>query len=376
MILGAGRSSIHTQMRTRRGTVLLTGVRSREFVEFSLFAMTSLDPVTMEIGRLQRHLFLTALFLLGVSIALGRFLSNRLLQPITELMKGIRAVEKQHLRHRISVQTRDELGEVSTMFNRMLESLEEISVGREVQQRLFPQGPLRLGEYVVHGRSRTASRLGGDYFEYLSIENRFLFVLLGDVTGHGIPAAIAMAICKGLVVDRAARNAGPADIIQTLNAGLLACLRRKLLLSATILWIDTRDHTSLFFNCGHPYPIHFTPNGKMTMLVGSGLPLGSSRQATQQPTPTSGTMSPGERILCYTDGLVESLPASPGQDQYNMWQSFLQSRPRKTLVETCDDILEHHPVSCLPDDLPDDFSLVLVERDGFPAQTPAEGGKA
>ncbi|NLI79761.1 MAG: SpoIIE family protein phosphatase [Candidatus Riflebacteria bacterium] len=362
--LSDGRATVHTRIRSPRGSFLVTGIQPREIKEFALFGLTSEVPIEQAIGRLHRHLVLTAIFLLTVSLLLGRMLSDRFLLPIGDLTGGIAAVGNQTLRHRIRVRTRDELGEVADLFNRMLENLEEISVGREVQQRLFPHDLLRVGEYVVHGRSRTASRLGGDYYEYQAIGSRCLFVLCGDVTGHGIPAALAMSTCKALVIDRALRQAEPEEFIVTLNQGLRACFRRKLLLSATILWFDVEAHTIRFFNCGHPFPCRQDVQGRVTFVEGSGFPLGSFRQVSLKPTEFG--LLPGERLVCYTDGLVESLPTGLERDQFQIWRRFLAGRPRLPVAEACDDILDHHPVSGEATTLPDDFSVVVIARDPDP----------
>ena len=230
-----------------------------------------------------------------------------------------------------------------------------------VQEQLLPAKELRFSEYKVFGVSMSASALGGDYFDYFVVRERYLLVIIGDATGHGVPAALAMAIGKATVLMGLEKDLSPAELIEAMNKILFKALSRKLMMTAALIWIDTETHEFEYRNCGHPYPYRFTVDGSIDQISASGLFLGT--KATYSPAqPFKGVIQPGEKILCYSDGLIESMPVKNDEDAYVAFNNYLQSRPRLSAKEACSDILKNHPFFKLKQPQPDDFTVLMIER--------------
>lgn len=237
----------------------------------------------------------------------------------------------------------------------------EADNARLVQEQLLPGNELVFKDYRVFGVSRPANELGGDYFDYFVVKDRYLLAIIGDVTGHGMPSALAMAIAKAAVLLGLENDLKPEKLVESINAVLFNALRRKLMMTAAILWIDTETHEFEYRNCGHPYPYIFKENNSVEHLASGGLFLGT--KATYRSTPPHlGNLKPGERILFYTDGLIESIPATREQDGFNLFRDYLLLRPKLPVIEACSDILEHHPHFLSGKDQPDDFTVLMVER--------------
>lgn len=230
-----------------------------------------------------------------------------------------------------------------------------------VQDQLLPAEELRFAEYAAFGISRSASALGGDYFDYFVIKDRYLLVLIGDATGHGVPAALAMAIGKATVLMGIENNLLPAELIEAMNKILFKALRRKLMMTAALLWIDTETHEFEYRNCGHPYPYLYTADGTIGQMSASGLFLGT--KASYSPSqPLRGIMKRGEKILFYSDGLIESLPVENSEDAYAVFNDYLRERPKLPAKEACRDIIDNHPFFKLGQPQPDDFTVLMIER--------------
>ncbi|MBI3037558.1 HAMP domain-containing protein, partial [bacterium] len=173
----------HGIIQYKGSPCLVTGMPGVQMQNFLIFSLKPLRPIKEEIAALKSRLILFGFLSVGFTSFLVMLLAKKFLKPIQELSLGIDAVREKDFRYVIPQQDKDELGDLANHFNRMMESLQEMSFGSQVQNQLFPKEPLCHGEYRVFGLSLPATELGGDYFDYLVFSGNKLFVLTGDVTG-------------------------------------------------------------------------------------------------------------------------------------------------------------------------------------------------
>ncbi|MFZ2959355.1 MAG: SpoIIE family protein phosphatase [Candidatus Ozemobacteraceae bacterium] len=345
-------------------TFLVTGIKPKEITMNYLFSVQVDDPIQSHLSLLKKRLGFFALITGLMSVFLGFVLSQKFLTPIGDLTAGVQAVQKEIWDYRVPLRETDEIGQLAGMFNSMIENLQEVSVAREVQSRLFPADQLQVGEYKVFGRSRPATQLGGDYFDYLTIKDRFLFVLIGDVTGHGVPAALLMAMSKAVILHCANEGYEGKKFFESLNLVIFQAAKKKLLMTGSILWVDTQTHQATLFNGGHPFPFRQKVGEKLEMIAAPGFPFGA--RAKMMVTPVQFEFGPGERILFYTDGLVESIEFEDGRTHFDHLMEYVESRPRLSPDKACDDLLDNHCHILTGKPQPDDFTILIVERQ--PAQ--------
>lgn len=247
--------------------------------------------------------------------------------------------------------------------SRMYEMAREVSLARQIQANFLPQKPLELNGYRVFGKSRPATQLGGDYFDYFVIENRFLVVLIADVMGHGVPAALGMTIVKTSVLQRAAEGFSIESLVNSINNTLLNSQERKLMVTAQFLLIDTARHSCVIHHRGHVFPFRTGLDrlwSQQKCVVAP--PLGVKKNSASPGT--SVDFNKGDRWMLYTDGLYESLDAGfENEMKIQALQDYLDSRPPLSLVEACSDVLDHHPSYLSGKPQPDDFTVVMLERD-------------
>lgn len=352
------------QVNYKGEPALIAGFPGNQLQEFMIFLVKPLGPVKEEISSLSMKLTAFELLSLAFAIFLGTVLARKFLAPIRDLSVGITAARQKQFRHRIPRQDPDELGDLAEHFNWMMESLQEMDMAKQIQRQLFPGSPLETGEYKVFGISRPASDLGGDYFDYLVFGGgKKLLVLLGDVTGHGVPSALGMAMSKALIRVLSSLEFPDQVILENLNRVLFETFREKrepLLMTLSVLFLDTQSNSGTFFSCGHPFPYRRSGSGEIIQMEGIGKPMGTKAVFSARPIPIS--MNPGDRIVLYSDGLVESLIDDWKVDAFQLFQEHIARFLHLPIDQACRGILDGHPFFQKKKPQPDDFTVLILER--------------
>jgi hypothetical protein len=350
------------RIKIGESSFFVQGMPGKHLKGFSLLALFPESEVDKELETFRMWVFLGVLLMMTTSALIGFVLSDTFLHPIRSFSLGISALKRKQTTFRLPPLPRDEFGDLGLAFNNMMESLHEVSMGRMVQERLFPADEVGVGEYRVKGLSRPATDLGGDYFDYVVVDARYLLILVGDVTGHGVPAALIMAMAKSIVSRLSQTERNVETILQALNLVIFENMKKALFMTLGALWVDSVTHDIQLFNCGHVFPYIIDRDGRarLVQMVQRCMPIGM--RPTLPMTPFGMNIGPGERILLYTDGLIESLTDDPAVDAFEMFAGFLSRRPRVPLDAACKDILDHHPFVLTGQPQPDDFTVVLLER--------------
>ena len=142
-------------------------------------------------------------------------------------------------------------------------------------ERLFPQLPdVRFSATYVPATEQT--KIGGDWYDAIQLSEDRVLVAIGDVTGHGIEAVVAMNKARQLLISSALLDATPGSVLQRLNAELIRI--RSPIITAICGVIDTRTREFEFASAGHPPPVIFEPRAGARLLSFGSLPLGVSGQ--------------------------------------------------------------------------------------------------
>lgn len=190
--------------------------------------------------------------------------------------------------------------------------MKDLEVARTVQENLFPQIPLKFGDFQIFGKSCAMTDIGGDYFDYFPLSETEFLGIIGDVSGHGVSAALIMGIAKGFLTDKFNQGMPLGEILGKFNTFLLKEIKRKKMLTLLVFVVNTETSSIRFANAGHNYPFYHQKRGKKTSMLPfeSSMPLGVSKKG--RTSEFVQTLQPGDFILLYTDGLVEA-EASTGE---------------------------------------------------------------
>ena len=274
-----------------------------------LFPLDKIESVINDV-LLRLVIFALLSIILVSGIALG--LSNQFMDPVSEIQKGVVAIAKQNFRHRIPINSEDEFGVLGNAFNTAIESLEELEVAKTVQENLFPQENLNKNKLKVFGRSVTMTRLGGDYFDYFELDDLNVGILMGDVSGHGVPAALVMAAAKASVIMAKTERETPEELLLKIHECIRALNKMKIRRMMTTLYLSVDTQTGMYkiANAGHCYPVIVKKGGNETRFVEfeGSMPLGVVKKAKLETK--EDLFNPGDIMFLYTDGIIEAANAA------------------------------------------------------------------
>ena len=183
----------------------------------------------------------------------------------------------------------------------------ELEVARQLQASMLPlQRPLFPGrsDIEVCGFMEPASKVGGDLFDAFFVDNRTLFVCIGDVSGHGIAAALFMVRVIGLLRILAMETMQPETILQTLNDRL--CIGNDANLFVTLFcgFLDVESGTFVYSNGGHCAPIVCSGREAAVVPLPKGMLVGAA--SGRRYSSMQRNLAIGETLFCYTDGVTEA----------------------------------------------------------------------
>lgn len=187
----------------------------------------------------------------------------------------------------------------------------ELKIARNIQMsflpKRFPPFP-EITSFSLHAALLPAREVGGDLYDFFLTTDGRLLVLVGDVSGKGVPAALFMAVTKTLIKGIAEQETDPAQILGKVNREL--CVDNESLLFVTLFLaiLDPASGELVFSNAGHNPPVRLGPDGAVSWLaLPKGVFLGIMEEAVYRTART--VLSPGETLLVYTDGVTEAMDA-------------------------------------------------------------------
>ena len=184
----------------------------------------------------------------------------------------------------------------------------ELSIARQIQSSILPQAMPRVAGLTLAARYRPMSAVAGDFYDFVEIDRHQLGVLVADVSGHGVPAALIASMVKVALAAQRERADQPAAVLAGLNETLWDQLAGQYV-TAAYLFIDTRSALIRYAAAGHPYMVHLTHGGQdVREIEKNGLALGFMRDARYEELELP--LETGDRLLLYTDGLTEAENAS------------------------------------------------------------------
>ncbi len=303
------------------------GTIGRELDRVAMVGLYPLDRINRQIGSLQWRLIIFALLSLSLTTGVGFMLSAQFMEPVKELERGVQAIGRQDFRYRLPVKTADEFGRLSVVFNRAIESLEDLEVAKIVQENLFPQESLSQNNLRVFGRSVAMTRLGGDYYDFFTLDESSVGILMGDVAGHGVPAALLMAMAKASVLLSDEDRRRPAAMLGSLHKVIhrVKSSKIKRMMTCQYFSINSKTGSYLVSNAGHCFPAVIRRNGEdVELLKLVGTPLGITKKPKYEDTP--GQLEPGDIVLLYTDGIIESHNAAGVEMGFDRFVQMLQQQ--------------------------------------------------
>ena len=233
--------------------------------------------------------------------------------------------------------------------------------------RLLPQSPPKVEGYSFAYSYKTSEKVGGDFFDFIPIGDDRLGVLIGDVSGHGLDAALMMGISKKVIRLRAQSTEfrTPYEVFRQSNADLLGDFSRYAFVTALYGVLELATGTFTFVRAGHEVPIIVEAEGRQTVLSPKGIPLGidSGKNFDRLLEETTVQLPKGGFLFLYTDGLAECWnPRGACYTRDRLLFSLSQIKTSQGCKEVLDRIL--HSISEFADGRAqeDDMTAILLKR--------------
>jgi serine phosphatase RsbU (regulator of sigma subunit) len=184
---------------------------------------------------------------------------------------------------------------------------EQFRVAREIQQRLFPKSSPPSGAFDIAGASHPAEATGGDYFDYLSMADGCLGIVVADVTGHGVGPALLMAETRAYLRTLASNARDAGDLLTRANRVLAEDVDFERFVTAILARLDPRSLSLEYASAGHPSGYVLDAAGQVkARLKRLGVPLGIQPDIDYAASPKV-ALSAGDIVLLLTDGIEESM---------------------------------------------------------------------
>lgn len=282
-------------------------------------------PVGQSLRKIRRTAGRNLIFGLGlVAVAMiGTFpLSRRMTRNLSTLTAGAGELARGNLTARVAVRSRDEFGALGKAFNRMAEELrghqerlveqerlqKELDMCRRIQAELLPPRTTSFGFAEVRALSIPARVVGGDFFNYFSLPEGDVALLMGDVSGKGLPAALMMANLQATLRARLPLERDLARLAEALDRELEESTAPETYLTLFLGIIEARTGTLRFVNAGHNPQYLVSAAAELRRLEPSGRPLGLLAGAGYVEHRVA--LREDDVLFLFTDGLTEAENAS------------------------------------------------------------------
>ncbi|MDD5410543.1 MAG: PAS domain S-box protein [Methylobacter sp.] len=238
----------------------------------------------------------------------------------------------------------------------------EIKIAQRIQASLSPSAPIKSEHFEVAGFCLPADQVGGDYFDYFFRNEDQLDMIIADVSGHSIGPALFMVETRSAIRTQANGLGTPAETLSILNNFLFEDLDKAgFFITLFYLQYDITNHQLSFANAGHPPPLLFSPfQDECRQLDAEGLILGINKKVIFEEKTT--TLSKGDLILLYTDGITEAENAKGDFFGIERVSDIFIQHSQQTPQKIIDALLEQLKQFRQSESFNDDITLMVFKR--------------
>jgi sigma-B regulation protein RsbU (phosphoserine phosphatase) len=313
---------------------------------WSLGIMFPKGELLKDITRLNQMVAFIGVVGLFLLLGIVILIADSITKPLRALTCSVERIAQGDLDTPLpAVSSRDEIAILTATFAHMQSSLKhymeelartvaereriesELTIAREIQMGIlpksFPPFPDRR-DFDIYARLQPAREVGGDFYDFFFTDNYHFWVVIGDVSGKGVPASLFMAITRTLIKAKANGASSPGAVLEEVNRDLSADNPSVMFVTLFIGVLDTRTGMFTYANGGHNPPYLLRKDEKPQRLpTTKGMALGV--YDTFRYRENSCALYPGDVLVLYTDGVTEAL---------NRKEEFFSSERLEGVLET------------------------------------------
>ena len=263
----------------------------------------------------------------GIALLIGVRLTRSITHAVDKLYEATEQVKKGDFSYRIGIPSNDQLSALGEAFDGMTASVEgllreseeklrlqsELEIAREVQAQLFPRSAPNVPGLALYGVCKAARTVSGDYYDFLNLGENKVGLVLGDVSGKGISAALLMAAIQSALraqfYDGFAPTSGSpakalstAEVVSRLNVQLYESTPREKYVTFFFAIYDAATRSLTYTNAGHLPPV-LLRRARVERLNVGGTVVGLFSPMTYEQEEVQ--IQPGDLLVAFTDGITE-----------------------------------------------------------------------
>lgn len=251
---------------------------------------------------------------------------------------------------------------IDTMHELSARLKEEVAHAALLQRSLLPSPEIDLPGVRGVASLVPSTEVGGDYYDYYVAERRWVVLVVGDVSGHGVASGTMVSAAKaGLNLLATDGEKDPGRILSRLNETLLKTAQQRLLMTMFVVVLDTQTGELRYANAGHQFAYVYRPiTGQLEALEIGGLPLGKDPGAQYAVAATE--LDVGDRLFLYTDGVVEEMDDQNEQFGYDRLESVLMQFGEHDAEVLRDRLMDELSKHVAGKSFGDDITILCVEH--------------
>lgn len=295
-------------------------------------AMVEVDYGLTEVQqKINSYVLRIVLFLIVavamIAIVMLQVIDRTVISPIISLTRYIDSYEKGNITQQLAQFGEDnEIRQLLESFTNMIEKIEryiadirqitaererisaELNVATQIQAdmlpRAFPAFPGRK-EFDIYALMKPAKEVGGDFYDYFLVDDDHLVMVMADVSGKGVPAALFMVIAKTLIKNRAQMGGTPAQILADVNHQLCEGNEAELFVTVWLAILTISTGEGIAANAGHEHPVLRRAEGQYELIKYRHSPAVAAMDGIPFAEHTF-RLYPGDSLFVYTDGVPEA----------------------------------------------------------------------
>jgi len=345
---------------------------------YTLHFHVSYAAVTDRVKKTVENIVIMAIFGILIALFVGGLVAGRITSPIKALSEGARKLGTGDLMARIEVKSRSEVGMLAETFNKMASDLQtstkamiekeklthELQLAGEIQRELLPKVLPKNRNFDIAASLNSAEEVGGDCYDFITIDEDKLLFYIADVTGHGVPAGLVSAINNALVPAFLEHTKNTAQLVIHLNHILKMKMRPNVFMTMVMCVWSAENGDLRFTQAGHEPILHFHAAEQAVMeLKAGGIALGMAADVSKIVKAETVSVAVNDVLVLYTDGITEAWKNE--KENYGI-ERFKESLKKNSALSTAQQIHDAilKDVRDFIGDYPqaDDITLIVGKR--------------
>ena len=287
---------------------------------------TSQNEMQAKLSNIYRW-FMIFFAVVGILVIMSSFaVAGTITRPIQKLTASVHDIGEGNFDKKVPVESKDEVGELASKFNEMQDNLKtymenirkvtaenerigaELQVATQIQvdilPRVFPCFPER-DEFKMFASMTPAKEVGGDFYDFFLIDDSHLALVMADVSGKGVPAALFMVIAKTLIKNRAQLGGTPSEVLSFVNDQLCDGNEAELFVTVWLAILDINTGKGMAANAGHEHPALKRVGQPWELIKYRHSPAVATMEGMKFKEHEF-ELHKGDRLFVYTDGATEA----------------------------------------------------------------------